>query len=349
MDRINGCRFLRSASSARVPWLIAVLAMVLSLTVAKEPICLAYDLSVEGDLLVNGLAASPAVNGTPVDPSLNPPINWAFAWGDVAGAGAVSVPGGTGIGTDVEVNVVDIGGAGAGGGGLDGALAFAMDASAANHLAFNASTYEMAVKLTVHGDHANVADNGGVPGTQSIFRLFLKDYDGVDPVKALRAQEDIIYDYDITNVARDQVVELVAPLDAPAAYYHDPPNGVGDSMPNFDLDDPLGAGTGGAFELQLPVHWASHGRFHVTIHEIAIRERVASPGDFDDDGDVDGNDFLVWQRDDFSVAGLADWKANFGTGASQSPAAAVPEPCGLLLGAVAIAGLSFVRRRRPSH
>jgi hypothetical protein len=213
--------------------------------------CYSWELAIQGDLVINGLASSPAVDGSNVDPSLNPPINWSFDWGDVAAPGAVTVPGGVGIGTDTEINVVDVGGTGAGGGGLDGALVYAMDASEANHLVFDASNYELAVKLTVHNDHVNVLDNGGVPGTQMGFRIIVKDYDGIDSNLGLRAQEDLNYEFDITNVPKEQMVELVMPLDIPSSIYHDPPNGVGDSIANFDPDDPEGAGTGGAFELHV--------------------------------------------------------------------------------------------------
>lgn len=48
-----------------------------------------------------------------------------------------------------------------------------------------------------------------------------------------------------------------------------------------------------------------------------------SGGDFDGDGDVDGRDFLVWQRNS-SIGSLADWKTNYGTGSLA--AVAVPEP-----------------------
>lgn len=53
------------------------------------------------------------------------------------------------------------------------------------------------------------------------------------------------------------------------------------------------------------------------------------PGDFDQDGDVDGRDFLVWQRGAGSIydAGdLADWKSNYGYQASFMVAVIVPEP-----------------------
>jgi hypothetical protein len=72
-----------------------------------------------------------------------------------------------------------------------------------------------------------------------------------------------------------------------------------------------------------------------------------TPGDFDGDGDVDGADFLVWQRggspNPLSAADLADWRANFGPGGSLSATAGVPEPGALVLAAMA---LVFVVRRR---
>lgn len=60
------------------------------------------------------------------------------------------------------------------------------------------------------------------------------------------------------------------------------------------------------------------------------------PGDFDADSDVDGDDFLAWQRGDspnpLSASDLADWQANYGLSALTLQAAtAVPEPSGLLL------------------
>jgi hypothetical protein len=68
------------------------------------------------------------------------------------------------------------------------------------------------------------------------------------------------------------------------------------------------------------------------------------PGDFDNDGDVDGHDFLSWQRGEsphpLSAADLADWQANYGSIVSVSEAAtgrtAVPEPTTALLTAIGI-------------
>ena len=69
-------------------------------------------------------------------------------------------------------------------------------------------------------------------------------------------------------------------------------------------------------------------------------------GDFDGDDDVDGSDFLAWQRD-LGVGNLSDWQTNYGTTTSLSAAStAVPEPSALLLGALAsVLGFSFGRNR----
>jgi len=68
-------------------------------------------------------------------------------------------------------------------------------------------------------------------------------------------------------------------------------------------------------------------------------------GDFDGDSDVDGNDFLVWQRGlgtTHSAATLATWKANFGATATAA-AAAVPEPTSIAL--LLAVGLLLAARR----
>ena len=55
------------------------------------------------------------------------------------------------------------------------------------------------------------------------------------------------------------------------------------------------------------------------------------PGDFDEDGRVDGLDFLAWQSDT-SIGDLADWEVNYGAGGSlQQALNSVPEPSSLIL------------------
>jgi hypothetical protein len=69
-----------------------------------------------------------------------------------------------------------------------------------------------------------------------------------------------------------------------------------------------------------------------------------SSGDFDEDGDVDGRDFLVWQRNP-SVGNLADWQANYGAGPLTASTIAVPEPGALLLALLGCYPLSRKRLR----
>jgi hypothetical protein len=86
---------------------------------------------------------------------------------------------------------------------------------------------------------------------------------------------------------------------------------------------------------------------------------ITSPGvagDYDADGDVDGNDFLVWQRAlgsttnlaaDGSKNGVVDgadlavWRGSFPSAAGQ--AAAVPETSAALLITLACCGLMLRR------
>ncbi len=75
---------------------------------------------------------------------------------------------------------------------------------------------------------------------------------------------------------------------------------------------------------------------------------IALAGDFDADGDVDGNDFLAWQRgespDPVSAGDLADWRRNYGGGGAG--AAAIPEPATLSLAGVLLAAVIASQRRR---
>jgi len=87
-----------------------------------------------------------------------------------------------------------------------------------------------------------------------------------------------------------------------------------------------------------------------------------SNADFDDDGDVDGGDLLIWQRGfgtgttlaqgnadgdgDVDAADLAIWKTQFGsTGLATASAAAVPEPASLGLAGLALGAIASLRRR----
>ena len=67
------------------------------------------------------------------------------------------------------------------------------------------------------------------------------------------------------------------------------------------------------------------------LDDLSITAGTASPddpGDFNDDGLVDGADFLAWQIDN-NIGSLDDWKA--GMGSSLVAAGAVPEPSTVVL------------------
>lgn len=73
------------------------------------------------------------------------------------------------------------------------------------------------------------------------------------------------------------------------------------------------------------------------------------PGDFDGDGDVDGRDFLIWQRGGtnppLDPTLLADWQTHYSVGTLPGAMNAVPEPGCLLLGAMGMVALGTIRRR----
>ena len=75
--------------------------------------------------------------------------------------------------------------------------------------------------------------------------------------------------------------------------------------------------------------------------------QVGLPGDFDNDGDVDGRDFLVWQRGGTSPplgsAALTAWQNNYGSGSLVGAIAAVPEPASL---AILLPAMLVIAQRR---
>jgi hypothetical protein len=102
--------------------------------------------------------------------------------------------------------------------------------------------------------------------------------------------------------------------------------------------------------------------FQITVNKSATSPWVAyvdnvrfssvegTPGDFDVDGDVDGRDFLVWQRGGttpaLDPALLAEWQTNYGMGGLMAGFTAVPEPtCGLLAIMTIAVGLTCSRNR----
>ncbi len=96
------------------------------------------------------------------------------------------------------------------------------------------------------------------------------------------------------------------------------------------------------------------------FNNLSVESATEGNADYDDDGDVDGTDFLIWQRTlgsetelaadgdqsgKVDAADLALWKIPFGASATTTGVGAVPEPAGttMALGA-ALALFAFSRR-----
>ncbi len=91
----------------------------------------------------------------------------------------------------------------------------------------------------------------------------------------------------------------------------------------------------------------------VILDDISVTPWVEPPplaGDFDDNGIVDGADFLLWQQDT-NIGSLDDWKTNFGMSSSTAAIGAVPEPTGATLAVgmmLLTAGGRLAARRRST-
>ena len=101
--------------------------------------------------------------------------------------------------------------------------------------------------------------------------------------------------------------------------------------------------TGDSFDFTL---WTDEGLGDITAESISYTLATApvTGGDFDGDLDVDGADFLKWQRDLGDATSLAEWQTGYGPGASTS-LSAVPEPTSLLLASFGLTALALRRRR----
>jgi len=89
----------------------------------------------------------------------------------------------------------------------------------------------------------------------------------------------------------------------------------------------------GEFTIESPYVW-DHSDLYTT-GEVTLLGIPSLPGDFDEDGIVDGTDFLALQRGMdtvFDNSSLTKWEANFGSlVSSPSSAATIPEPQPLAL------------------
>ena len=122
---------------------------------------------------------------------------------------------------------------------------------------------------------------------------------------------------------------------------------LGDStIATTDAAVSLGTGfiPGATEDLTFTYHIAGSGNEEVT-GTIEYLTGGGQPGDFDGDGDVDGLDFLVWQREDGSASGLLDWQNNYGVSSVAPAGGVVPEPGALLLSSFCVSFFASSRVR----
>lgn len=98
-----------------------------------------------------------------------------------------------------------------------------------------------------------------------------------------------------------------------------------------------------------PNVWVTDAPALGTVVVEAFGTPPGTAGDFDDDGDVDGNDFLVWQRDT-AVGSLTDWQDNYGfTPPPVSAVVGVPEPSSCVLALLVAVGATSLRRQHRGY
>jgi hypothetical protein len=102
---------------------------------------------------------------------------------------------------------------------------------------------------------------------------------------------------------------------------------------------------GGAFsQLMLPdgQNWI------VNYLTNSVQLVVGNPGDFNNDGKVDGQDYVVWREDALGPLNFLAWRSHFGatySGSGSSLNASIPQPGGVFLTVLAARGVAFVRKR----
>jgi hypothetical protein len=217
------------------------------------------------------------------------------------------------------------------------------------------------------------ASFGDTPATEvGVIRREVVNYDNAGEIQFGAWGEKILLDPDKDPVSEEGVFferGYFSEYDSvnDKVYFYQPGNAadVGSGLPAFEMDVYVLDLTTGLTESFLNVDdvvdlflsgvpAGDKGAFFF------LGDTVVDDADFDDDDDVDGNDFLIWQRG-FGVgnnnasgdangngvvdaADLAVWKSQFGA-ASVVAAGAVPEPATLGIGMLGMAAFAAATRR----
>jgi len=181
------------------------------------------------------------------------------------------------------------------------------------------------------GFRIGVMTGGGDNSNFAPSEVFLQQFDGMTPIG------DPIGTGTLTGELRDRFVD----------------------MHFFDIRN---AQAGDTFVIGVMAGEGSFGNSGVAGFSFDVLPEIVGNADFNEDGFVDGSDFLIWQRGLGSTdAGLGDgdatgdgtvngtdlqvWETQFGFGPSLATSAQVPEPSGLLLVAMGMAAFCSTRRR----
>jgi hypothetical protein len=140
-----------------------------------------------------------------------------------------------------------------------------------------------------------------------------------------------------------------------------PDPGPGISPKQFPNGNGVGSVKFGQISGNVATIYAMSTNNGIEAFQFTLDLPVPNNADFDDDGTVDGNDLLAWQRGlgntsetgkangnantdtVVDAADLAIWQSKFGGPPATAAVGAVPEPCSALL---ALAGLAILGRRR---
>lgn len=177
--------------------------------------------------------------------------------------------------------------------------------------------------------------------TAPAFRVVAKDLDGNDNAPQTGAEEWALM-FDTTGFNSSGFTTITLPwsdavISTATAFGFT--NSGDASLNDFDL-----------FQLQVAANAGSRLNLEIASIKVVPFESTGLDGDFDGDGDVDGRDFLAWQRGEsttpYSAGDLADWQNSYGVG-GVAAVTAVPEPNAFLLmvmTSIAVIGC----RRSPS-
>lgn len=204
----------------------------------------------------------------------------------------------------------------------------------------NPANYRMTFDLKVIGNNGDTEAATPVGGAVGIYK---GDYEAVYDIDVNNDGDkddgfDIWHSTFVAPVGDNDWNQIVWDLDSGTA-----PTTNGSPVPVPVFDD--------ASNIYFQIYFNSGG-FGVDADNVIRLDNVAlefvpptaTPGDFDGDGDVDGRDFLTWQRDP-GVGSLLDWQNSYPTGGLTAGFVAVPEPASLLL-ALSAALFAGSRRRR---